>query len=263
MARTRHEPFEEAPSRRAVPRVALTMPMTLELEDGRVLPCGSRDLGLGGVCVRSAEPLPLDAIRGVRIGLPDGVLTLRARGAWQRPLESEGGVLSGLAFVDPGLREREMLDVLFRRQVRALTRFLAESTVLAPLDFDDAMDLTRRTRHCHFAVGQRIYDAGASGGETSVFVVVGGRVDLELPRPGGEPVGAGTLRYGDVFGGLPVVTGLPHPETAVVRELAQLVEIDEASYVSLAHERPMLARALEHAGIRRLHADLRAALGSR
>lgn len=251
---------ENGVERRAGARVALTIPMTLDVADGRSLACSSLDLGLGGVCVRTREAVGPDAIRGVRIGLPEATLALEARGAWQRPTGGDGGFLTGVAFVGPALHEREILDALFRRQVRRITRFLVESSVLAPLGFDEAMELTRHTRHRYFEAGAPIHVRGGRGDETGILVVATGRVGTTLPRPDGRVVTLEDLKCGDVFGGTLLVTGLPPSDDAFARERTQVIEVDEEAYGFLRRERPVLACALEHAVMRRVHAQLEAVL---
>jgi len=253
-------PQREAAERRAGTRVAITIPMTLELGGGRSLPCRSVDLGAGGVCVHTRETVALEAIRGVRIGLPEATLALAARGAWQRAMRCSAGVLTGVAFAGPSLHEREILDALFRRQVRRITRFLVESTVLAPLGFDEAMELTRHTRHRYFATGAPIHARGRQGDEAAIFIVATGRVGTTLPRPDGGVVTLQDLECGNVIGATTLVTGLPPADDAFAREPTQLIEVDEDAYAFLQRERPLLARALDHAVMRRVHAQLEAVL---
>jgi CRP-like cAMP-binding protein len=172
--------------------------------------------------------------------------------------------MTGVRFSALGRREQEILGDLLQRRIRELTRFVLESSTLAPLGIDDVMELTRRTRRRDFAPGRRIYQRGAGHeGEISIFIVAGGRVSLELPRPGCAPLVAGVLSCGDVFGGLPVVAGLAHCDSAVAVEPCQLIEIDEYSYRELCRESPRIARALEHAVVGRACADLDAALAAR
>jgi len=253
-----------APEQRSGPRVAITLPLTLDLERGPSVPCGSLDLGTGGVCVSTAAPFALSALHAVHLGLPDGALTLRAHGVWQREAKVDGVVMTGVQFDGPGDGEKEILGSLVQRRIRELTRFLMESSTLGPLGFDDAMELTRRTRRRHFAPGRLIYERGAGrNGEISIFIVASGRVSLELPRPGRAPLVAHALACGDVFGGLPMVAGVVHCDSAVALEPCQLIEIDEYAYQELFRDSPTIARALEHAVVRRVCADLAAALAER
>ena len=246
--------------RRAEPRVAITVPLTLQLDDGRSIPGGSLDLGRGGVCAGTARGFPCESIAQVRIGLRGSTISAPARGAWQRSTPSEALVTTGIQFVELTKHDEARLGDALDDRVRTLTRFLIGSQALAPLDPPDARALTLRSRCRHFPADVRLYERNATGGETSIFIVATGEVALELPGPRGATRRAAMLGSGDVFGGVSLLTELSHAESAGTATACELIEVDASALELLRYESPRMARALERGVVRRLAAALDLAL---
>ena len=246
-------PAAERERRRAGPRVALTSRVELECEGVASAQCGaSLDVGLGGLCIELPCAIDLESVRSVRIRHGRRDLTLRARGSWQRDTLAHGVVLLGVQFLDLESQQSAALWELVNLRALELTRFLVERSDLAPIDVDIAMDLTLGTRRRQFAASQRIYRHGEEAeSESSIFIVAHGRVCLEAETAGGVRVVLDHAEAGQVFGGAPSLLGIPHVDSAIAESAVQLLEIDEFSLRSLVAEKPLVARALEHAALRR------------
>lgn len=239
--------------RRAGPRVAMTSRVEIECE-GVATPLSgvSRDVGLGGLCIELSGAVDLASVRSVRIRHGRRELSLAARGAWLKGQSPGGAALLGVQFreLDPG--QSAMLWQLLNQRALELTRFLVEQSDLAPIDVDVAMDLALGTRGRQFAASHRIYEYGASAeSELSIFIVAQGRVSLEAQTASGARVLLDHVGPGQVFGGAPSLLGIPHVDSASALGDVQLLEIDQFSLHNLVAEKPFVARALEHAALRR------------
>jgi hypothetical protein len=237
--------------RRAGPRVALTSRVELECE-GLATPLAgaSLDVGLGGLCIELPCTVDLASVRSVRVRHGRRDLSLAARGSWLRGPSADGVVLLGVQFLDLDSGQSSSLWQLLNHRALELTRFLVEQSDLAPIDVDVAMDLTLGTRRRQFAANQRIYERGSQS-ESSIFIVAHGRVSLEAETASGVRILLDHADAGQVFGGAPSLLGIPHVDSALALSAVQLLEIDQFSFRNLVAEKPFVARALEHAALRR------------
>jgi hypothetical protein len=238
--------------RRAGPRVAFTARVTLQFTTGEVQLGASVDIGLGGVCLQLTKPVELATIRGVRIDTGHARLSLAARGSWQRVDPQRGTALLGIQFLDLGEEEISTLWSLLHQRALDLTRFLVERSGLGPIDIDVAMDLTLRTRRKEVEANRVIYRAGSDViEEASIFIVAQGTVSLQVARADGTRAEIDVVEPGGVFGGIPMIIGVPHVDSAVAKTPVQLLEIDRYSLKDLVAEKPLAGRALERAVIKR------------
>jgi len=239
--------------RRASPRVALASRVDVELDDGTTVAQGaSLDLGIGGLCIRLAQAAPLERVCGIRIPNGRRELALRARGAWQRKSPSDESFMLGVEFLAPPPGELTALWQLLNQRALELSRFLVDQSEFAETDIDILMDLALCTRRREFTEGVQIYAEGALPcDESSVFIVAQGSVGLSANGASVHAIDLGTASVGEVFGGLPAVLGLPHVDSARALTPVQLLEIDAFSLDSLAREKPLVARTLERAALRR------------
>lgn len=232
--------------RRVAPRVAARFDVELRLAEGPSrLPARSCDLSTGGVCVETEGPFALTSLREISIRLPDGVVTLLAKGCSQR-IESFGvGHLTGVQFVDPAPAERQRLWEVVQRQSAHLSRYLDDSPDLADLDLDETMELARATRLREVPRGRRIYGEGTwRPGEDSVFIVIRGSVAIDARGHRARDVWLERVEPGGLFGGVPLIAKIPHVESATAEADLQLLEIDCFTFRHLEWTRPQIARSI-------------------
>jgi small-conductance mechanosensitive channel/CRP-like cAMP-binding protein len=145
-------------------------------------------------------------------------------------------------------REHDKAD---RERVRRLEA-LAKVTFLAPLDEADRADLAACMRHEVFGRGEVILRAGEPG--DSLYLLSGGEVTIRIGASGLEEDLA-TLRAGDFFGEMSLMTGEPRHATVIAKDDSDCYVIDRALF------QRVLARRRELAGeIGRLLAEREVAL---
>jgi len=235
-------PFE----RRVAPRVAARLEVELRLSEGpSALMARSCDIGAGGMCVETQGPFALTSLREISIRLPDGSMTLQAKGCSQR-IDSFGvGHFTGVEFVDPDPAKRQRLWEVVHRQSVQLSRFLDESPDLGDLDLDEALELARATRLRAVPCGRRLYGEETwRPGEDSVFVVVRGTVAIDARSHRARDVWLERVEPGGLFGGLPLVAKMPHVESATAEADLELLEIDRFTFRYLEWTKPQIARAI-------------------
>lgn len=236
--------------RRGSPRVAASLRVQLYCSGlPGPLEATTRDVGSGGVCVETPSPFDLSAVRRAVIDMPDASLTCKLEGCWQRPALGRGGILSGLRFVELEPEARGRVWRFVHTRAVELSEFLRDRARLGELDLDAGLDLALTTRVVEFSAGTWIYRQGAEDpAQCSAFVVYNGRVGLVASSRAGREVFLGRAEAGEIFGGLPLVSQLPQPESAVAEQNVVLLEIDSAAWGYLARMKPetaaQLARAL-------------------
>jgi len=93
-----------------------------------------------------------------------------------------------------------------------------------------------------FSAGTTILREGDSG--DSLYLITGGRVEVETRDDGGERVPLGTLGPGDFFGEVSLLTSRPRTATVTALTDLEALELSRASIVSLSAAYPDLERAL-------------------
>ncbi len=122
---------------RATPRVAVDVPVDLYTTDIHgALPGRARDISIEGACVATASPFTIKSVQKVVFSLEAGSLTLDAIGAWQRDIEADDIVITGLKFKTPAKEELDRLWSLVFASGRTLARFLYENTQLHELGIE-------------------------------------------------------------------------------------------------------------------------------
>lgn len=212
------------------------------------LPARARDLGIGGMCVATPSPFEFKSIHRVTLNLPSRRIELQAEGRWQRSTPGDMVVLTGIAFVSPN---EELVEALWDQVLegaKQLGRFLHARSDLADLDLEEAMGLAQVTRYREIARGQTIHrEDVVENGEDSIFLVAKGEVILEARVRGARNVTFDRLGPGRLFGGTPLLTGLPPSETAVAASDCRLLEIDASAFEYLCSAKPWLAQRVSQA----------------
>lgn len=226
------------------PRVAAYIPIQIYLRNQRApLLARSRDLGIGGVCVATSTGFPIREVDRVSIEFPRGALASPARGCWQRRIEDEEAISSGIEFLDCPLEVRSVLAEIMQRRAHEIACFLEESDAPPGLDLDDRIELAKFSRLRQIPSRRMIYRASEREAE-SLFVVFRGSVALHAT---GEPSLGRIVQQGSCFGGRSLLADLPSVDSCLAREDTQLLEVDVHAYRFLEFARPILARRILHA----------------
>jgi hypothetical protein len=231
--------------RRAGPRVAFWARAKLAAGEREPIAAATLDIGLGGACVQVQCGEDLEAVKGLEIAVGRRPLSTAVRVAWQRRIG--GAAILGLQFLEVDIGETALIWEVLNRRALELTRFIVEHSSVDPVDVDVAMDMALRTRRREIAPQEYLYRQGTDGPERSIFIVASGSVELEVRRRDGEVACLDRAVSGDVFGGLPMMTGSPHVDSARALEPVQLLEIDDYSISDLLVEKPIAGRAVERA----------------
>lgn len=107
---------------------------------------------------------------------------------------------------------------------------------------DEQLDaLMPRGRVVHFGRDEKIIQQGAAG--DSMFILVQGEANVVLER-GGSPVHVASLRSGDCFGEMSLLTGEPRNATILAHTDCEVVEIGKAVLARSLKENPDLLSKL-------------------
>ena len=110
------------------------------------------------------------------------------------------------------------------------------------------MGLAQVTRYRDVARGQTIHrEDQIDSGEESIFLAAEGEVVLEARVRGARNVTFERLGPGRLFGGTPLLTGLPPSETALAASDCRLLEIDRSAFEYLCSAKPWLAQRVSQA----------------
>jgi CRP-like cAMP-binding protein len=240
-----------ATDRRCSPRVGACLEAHIQLSGMGRVPCATRDVGFGGACLETASPFDPSAVQRIEIRLPGvGPLSLHAEGRWQRVAET--GVLTGIRFCEVSSRAHEELKSFTSERALEVSRFLAELPDLGELPIDEALDLALNSRLRVVPPGTLLYRQGASPPDgDSIYIVVTGRIVLEAAVQHEHEIHLDTLGSRRLFGGLPVLAGVPHVESAVAETKCELLEFSRVAFEYLATAKPLVAHRLVQAVLRR------------
>ncbi len=216
------------------------------------LPGRTRDLSVGGACIATASPFDVKSVDSVVITTQRGeCLRIRCEGCWQREEPSAELMLSGLSFGDPNEEQLDFIWDIVLDAGKYLARFLCERTELHELGLEDAMSLSQMTRYKDVPCGHSLYRQGNEDeGSDSIFLVIDGTVSLTVRARGSREVDFARLETGEFFGGLPVLAGVPHAESAVAATDVRLLEIDRHAFQYIRTARPWLGYRLGSAMLR-------------
>lgn len=243
---------------RAVPRVAVDLPVDLCVRDlPGPLPGRARDLGVSGACIASASPFALKSVQELVLPFPRGPLRVSAEGIWQRELPSDDLVLTGVIFraLEPAALD-QLWDLVFASGKR-VARFLYERARVRELGVDEGLGLAEVSRYREVPAGRFAYRQGMLDNR-SIYFLARGQISLKMRVRDAIEVEIERLQPGALFGGMPLLTDLPHAESAVAVDDVQLLEIEPAAYRFLRQAKPWLgfrlSQALLRSSAQRLHA---------
>ena len=135
-----------------------------------------------------------------------------------------------------------------------LHEFLADARAAGSL-----ADLTVDRKVHRVRKRQDVYLAGDE--PTRVYFVQSGRVKTVKTTPGGKELLTGLYGPGEFFGYLPLLEGVPHHNSAVVLDDAELVYIPQQDFTDLLLRNPEVGRQFVHLLAGRVHAREQELLG--
>jgi hypothetical protein len=231
--------------RRSDPRIAADLRVEI-LSQGfnGALPARTRDLSIGGVCLATPSPIAVGSVRGVHVVLPEGSVSLRAVGTWQRAHPTLGTILTGVRFDGVEPSAQDFLWEFVLKEGRQLARFFHLHTAIEGVGIDGAIGLAHVTRLCLPSAGDVVYRQQSGSSSGSIYVVVEGSIVLQMRVNAARMQDFAVLRRGDVFGGSWMPTHGDDEELAVARSHSRLLEIDERALDYLSSSSPWLAQAL-------------------
>ncbi|MCP4035692.1 MAG: cyclic nucleotide-binding domain-containing protein [bacterium] len=238
---------------RATPRVGADLPVELRSRAfSGPLPGRTRDLSIAGACIATASPFDIKSVDQVAIMTSEGEpLVLRCDGCWQREEPSAQLMLTGLSFGTPNEGQLDRIWDIVLDSGKYLARFLCEKTELHELGLEDAMSLSQMTRYKDIPCGHTLYRQDTDEpGRDSIFLVIEGAVTLQVRVGESREVEFARLESGQFFGGLPILAGVPHAESAVAATDVRLLEIDRQSFQYIRTARPWLGYRLGSAMLR-------------
>ncbi len=234
------------------PRVGVDLPV--DIYSGSFagpLPGRTRDVGLGGICAATGALIAAKSIQRIVLKLPDGPLEMEAEGVWQRDSGEDSAVLTGIAFVRPDDAARDRLWELVVNRAKDVARFLHARSDLATLGIEEAMGVSQVSRQRMVAAGKSLYRQDShEAGQDSIYLITAGRISLQVRVRDARETTLDSLGPGRLFGGLPLITGEPHAESAVADRDSELIEIDRSSWRYLTTAKPWLAQRLAEAVVR-------------
>jgi CRP-like cAMP-binding protein len=231
---------------RSIPRVGVDLAAEITSGDlSQALPARTRDIGIGGACLATISPFSYRSVRRVTLHMPDGILSVAARGMWQRVEHTENVVLTGVEFIDPDERSMDRLWDLVMDCGKTLARFLHGDTDLRNLSPDEAVGISHASRWRAVPTGRYVYrDDVARSGDASIFLVHSGSIVLQLRMRGAIDRPIARLGPGRLFGGLALLAEPIAGESAIAHSDARLLEINHASFGFLCATKPWLAQRI-------------------
>ncbi len=141
-------------------------------------------------------------------------------------------------------REGHVSKALEAAEERARERdqYLGEVPLLAPLTAEERWRLAEQAHTLLFGPGERLLEAGREGG--SMFVIVRGRVEIQVPAPDGQRVPLTELGPGQVIGEMSLLTGEPRSADAWALDEVEVIEVRRAEMRRVLASNEALAEAL-------------------
>ncbi len=231
---------------RGAPRTGVDLPIEIfTSEFAGSLPGRTRDVGVSGLCATTASPFAAKSVTHVVIGLPAGSLRVEARGVWQQSLENDDCVMTGVAFTDTSEETTHALWDLVLDVAKDFARFIHNTSEISVVGIEGAMALAQITRVRSLPAGATLFRQGTcEPEERSLFVVDRGSIDIEVRVRDAIRRPLGRLERGRLVGGLPMVAGGDHPETASTAEDTRLLEIDPMAFAYIQRAKPWLGHIL-------------------
>ncbi len=121
---------------------------------------------------------------------------------------------------------------------------LGKVALFSSLTEEELAKLAQALRNTPFVKGDTITRQGAVA--HWLYLLVGGEADVWFEAEGQERLHCATLKAGDVFGEIGLLTGAPRGATVTARTDALCYRLDKENFASILHERPELADEFAH-----------------
>ena len=205
-----------------------------------------RDISMGGLCIATPSPIPLENISGVEIHFPEGIVRLNVIGVWQTRMSIDQSVLTGLKFLQPDQRTLQVIRSRLDSSIREVGDFLSNVFRTSQIGIEDAISLAQSTRIRVVSRGQYLYRRGEvpASLDDAIFFIREGSVELSLPKRSGPANVTARLGPFSMLGGLGSIASVPHFEDAQTLEDTMVLEISTASFAYLRIAQPLLAQSL-------------------
>jgi hypothetical protein len=232
---------------RISPRVAADLAVELySREFSGPLRARTRDLSVTGVCVATRSIVSARSIEQIVLRYGEEALRLPVEGRWQSDSPTEGSVLVGLSFGRLDSAAAGAVWSLVQEMASKIAQFISQSPTFAEFSSDEALSVAQMSRFVRIQAGRPIYVPGHRDLE-SIFVVSEGQVGLHLKLRTGEELTLARLGPGGLFGGLPLIAGMPNLEMAAAQTDVGLLEISHGAYSYARLAKPILAQRLTQA----------------
>lgn len=118
---------------------------------------------------------------------------------------------------------------------------LSRIPIFTPLSESELDQLAKGSRARVFAPGEAIVTRGREG--NSMFIITRGTVDVKILQ-GGEDATINTLRNGDYFGEMSLLTGEPRSATVLARDETGVLQISKETLKPIFEANPELVKAV-------------------
>ena len=133
-------------------------------------------------------------------------------------------------------------DAVEQRRRADAERALRALELFKPLDNDQIATLAGHGRLVRFGRGETVISKGDAG--DSLFLIVSGQASVKVAQEGGGEVVANTLKPGDTFGEMSLLTGAPRNATVVADNDLRVLEIGKDALGPVLQENPAVTEAL-------------------
>ncbi|MGD9589462.1 MAG: cyclic nucleotide-binding domain-containing protein [Pyrinomonadaceae bacterium] len=118
---------------------------------------------------------------------------------------------------------------------------LSRVPIFSPLSESELDQLAKGSRARVFAPGEPIVKLGREG--NSMFIITRGSVDVQILQAG-ESMTINTLRHGDYFGEMSLLTGEPRSATVAAKDETEVLQIGKETLKPIFEANPDLVKAV-------------------
>ncbi|MEW6307181.1 MAG: mechanosensitive ion channel family protein [Verrucomicrobiota bacterium] len=119
---------------------------------------------------------------------------------------------------------------------------LARVELFHSLTADERRLLAERMRHAPFAKGEAITRQGAAA--HWLYIMTRGAAEIDVSVDGAPRRAIATLKAGDFFGEMSLMTGAPRSATVIALEDTECYRIDKEAFRDILHRRPEIAEQI-------------------
>ena len=139
-------------------------------------------------------------------------------------------------------RDEAHADVVRKRELGRRMELLRQVDLFSVLSQDEMNELAERLQYAPFARGDVITKQGNIA--HWLYIIMFGEVDVRYEPPNAEPQTVGTLRAGQFFGEMALLTGDARSATVVAKTDVECYRLDGNSFQGLLLGRPEIAEGM-------------------